>query len=79
MTHPALVPLFGRDFGLDLMFTESNILVAALLILARQGVPALPMHDGMMVAASKEEEAIEAMRRACFQMVGSIIPVTRKH
>lgn len=78
MKHPALVPLFGRDFALDLMFTESNILVAALLDLAREGVPALPMHDGMMVAASREEKARGAMEKACVELVGSIIPVTKK-
>ncbi len=31
------------------MFTESRILVAALRFLMEQGVPAMPMHDGIMV------------------------------
>ncbi len=53
--HPALVPLFGRDIAMDLMFTESCILVAVLLRLARMGIAALPMHDGVMVPSHHAE------------------------
>ncbi|MFI0844358.1 hypothetical protein [Mesorhizobium sp. IMUNJ 23232] len=79
MKHPALVPLFGADFALNLMFTESRIMVAALLSLARhRGIPALPMHDGMMVPAQREEEAREAMRKACLDVTGKEISVAVK-
>lgn len=76
--HPVLVQLFGQDLAMDLMFTESQILVTALLRLMMEGVAALPMHDGMMVATSNSGAAIRAMRAAAKQVVGSHIPVTAK-
>lgn len=76
--HPALVPLFGNDIALDLMFTESTILVAVLLRLARMGIAALPMHDGIMVPASKAELGCAAMQRCANETVGVKLPVARK-
>ena len=76
--HPHLVSLFGKDLGLDFMFTESQILLAAMDELRRQGIPALPMHDGMMVPVSKSDLAIEAMRKASMQTIGHELPVSRK-
>lgn len=76
--HPAIASMFGTGIGLRLMFTESRILVAALRILMEQGVPALPMHDGIMVQASKEEEARRAMGLAAARVVGVGLPVAKK-
>jgi hypothetical protein len=76
--HPALVPFFGRDFAMDLMFTESCILMATLCDMMRQGFPALPMHDGLMVMASHEAAARQAMARASMKIVGFGLPVTKK-
>ncbi|MER9614556.1 hypothetical protein [Mesorhizobium sp. M0207] len=76
--HPAIASMFGTGLGLRLMFTESRILVAALGILLEQGVPALPMHDGIMVPASKEKEARRAMGRAAVEILGHALPVRRK-
>jgi len=76
--HPDLVPLFGRDFGLDLMFTESRILLATLRLLMAQGIPALPMHDGIMVPRSKAEEGGAAMEEASAEVAGTSLPVTIK-
>ncbi|MER9850077.1 hypothetical protein NKJ55_22625 [Mesorhizobium sp. M0106] len=76
--HPAIASMFGTGLGLRLMFTESRILVAALRILMAQGVPALPMHDGIMVARSKAESAKQAMGGACGGVVGVALPVIRK-
>lgn len=75
--HPALVPLFGKDIAMDLMFTESTILVAVLLRLARMGIAALPMHDGIMVQCNHGETAAEAMKIAAHQ-IGLTIPVIHK-
>jgi hypothetical protein len=41
------------------MFKESEVLLAVLEDLAADDVPALPLHDGLMVAASKAEKAAE--------------------
>lgn len=76
--HPGIAHLFGTGIGLRLMKTESDILVAALLDLFQQGVPALPMHDGIMVPASGEEAASRAMRRASMSVVGVALPVSKK-
>lgn len=60
------------------MKTESDILLATLRDLFAQGIPALAMHDGIMVLASKEKEARRAMVRASAQIVGVVLPVARK-
>ncbi|TIV73018.1 MAG: hypothetical protein E5V89_02440 [Mesorhizobium sp.] len=76
--HPALVPLFGQDIAMDLMFTESRILVAALRLLIAQGTPALPMHDGIMVACSKSNQAEKAMMEGSQEVIGIHLPVAVK-
>ncbi|MFW8740466.1 hypothetical protein [Mesorhizobium japonicum] len=76
--HPALVPLFGKDIALDLMFTESCILVAVLLRLARIGIAALPMHDGIMVAAGHCKMAKANMGHLAQASAGAPIPVVTK-
>ncbi|WP_425088185.1 hypothetical protein [Stappia sp.] len=76
--HPHLVPFFEKDFGLDLMFTESRILLTAMRQLMEQDIPALPMHDGMMVPRSKVDSAVQAMRHASEKVTGFPIPVSLK-
>lgn len=76
--HPGIAHLFGTGVGLRLMFTESRILVSALLRLIDHGIPALPMHDGLMVPASREAAARTAMAWASMELVGTALPVKRK-
>lgn len=76
--HPHLVPYFEKDFGLDLMFIESRILLAAMRRLMEQDIPALPMHDGMMVPRSKADNAAEAMGWASLTICGHALPVSQK-
>lgn len=76
--HPAMVPLFGRDIGLDLMFTESRILMSAMRRLREAGIMSLPMHDGLMVQCSKSEEAKRAMVNAAEEVIGRVLPVALK-
>lgn len=76
--HPGLVPLFGKDMALDLMFTESRILLAAMAELREAGIVSLPMHDGMMVKCSRSEEAKRAMAGAAKRITGKVLPVSRK-
>lgn len=78
LRHPDLVPLFGRDLALDLMFLESTILVEAMKRLAGRGVASLPMHDGMMVPLSKAIEGAEAMHDASLAIIGVSNPVVHK-
>ncbi len=74
--HPALVPLFGRDIALDLMFTESRILIAVLRRLMEMDVPALPMHDGIMVPASKAGVAMRVMEEVALSTCRHALPIT---
>ena len=76
--HPLLIPLFEHGAGLGLMFTESQILVAALLRLVDHGIPALPMHDGLIVARSKSGIAAGMMQDAAEQITGARLPITLK-
>lgn len=76
--HPVIAPLFGSGVGLEIMHTESQILVAALLDLAHQGIPALGMHDGLAVAQSKRVSGVMAMQSASRHVVGVQLPVIEK-
>jgi hypothetical protein len=76
--HPGIAHLFGKGLGLRLMKTESEILLATLGQLFEQGIPALPMHDGLMVPASSEEAARRAMARASMRIVGVTLPIAKK-
>lgn len=76
--HPKLAGMFEQGNGLRLMFLESQVLMSALLRLVDAGVPALGMHDGMMVARSKVEVAAEAMQAAAIEVVGFPLPISLK-
>lgn len=76
--HPALAPLLYRDCALELMFTESQILMRVLATLVEAGIPALPMHDGIMVAASQVQAATTAMVESSKAELGLPLRVTRK-
>lgn len=76
--HPALAGSLEQDLSLEFMFVESRILMITLRALASQGILALPMHDGVMVAASRSEAARSAMEAASVAVVGQRIPVVLK-
>jgi hypothetical protein len=76
--HPALRKAFGRGLGYGLMFTESRVLMAALLELTRRGVVALPMHDGLLCARSRKEEVVEVMLTRAWEIAGAVLPVEEK-
>lgn len=59
--HPALVPLLFVGLGHAFQFTESEVLVDALLRLVKQGVTALSVHDGIYVATSDVGVATAAL------------------
>ena len=52
--------------------------MAALLELMRRGIVALPMHDGLLCAQSRREEAAEVMRMKATEIAGADIPVEEK-
>ena len=77
--HPRLRSAWGVGLGYGLMFTESEVLIAVLKALVTDGVPALPLHDAIIVPASCTEVAREVMTTNVLQITGSSIPVTVKH
>lgn len=76
--HPALERLIGTSVGHRLMFWESQVLLKTLRLLRDQDIVALGLHDGILVQASKESEAKDAMRRASEQVVGVPLGLSRK-
>jgi len=77
--HQDIAPLFGKDRAVELMFQESQILVALLLRLVDLRIPALPMHDGIMVPQSMKQRAKDAMGQVSAEWLGgSPLPVTEK-
>ena len=58
---PALAGLWYQDRGVYLMNTESNILVGVLMVLVNANIPALPIHDCVLVPESGVEFAKEVM------------------
>lgn len=74
--HPPLVPLLEKDFGLSLMFKESQILLKSMVLLMAEQIPTLPIHDGIMVPKSAAPYTLEAMETASFSIVGYKLPVT---
>jgi hypothetical protein len=76
--HPALREAWGRRLGYRLMFVESEILISVLLDLASHDIPALGLHDGLMVARSMREAAREVMMQRVRLMTGIVIPVNEK-
>ncbi|KQU66660.1 hypothetical protein ASC75_08465 [Aminobacter sp. DSM 101952] len=76
--HPAISHLIGIGLGLRLMFTESEIMLATLRVLIEQDIPALPMHDGIMVSTGHESAGRRAMAIGSMLIVGTALPVVRK-
>jgi hypothetical protein len=78
LRHPRIAPLFGRDLGLELMALESKVLVAVLLSLINNDVPALGMHDGLFVPAPWKDLAADVMRSTALEVTGVELPVVEK-
>jgi hypothetical protein len=76
--HPTISHLFGKNIGLALMFTESRMLLDVLERLMKQGIVALGIHDGLLVAQSHKEAAKSAMEEAAFALTGRRMPVVVK-
>lgn len=59
--HSLIKDHFHKGLGHDAQFIESNILVDVLIGLRAKGIVALPIHDAVMVPASKASIAEEVM------------------
>jgi hypothetical protein len=76
--HPAIKQAWGHGLGYGLMYDESRVLLTALNRLMAEAVPALGMHDGLLVQRSKKDSAKAIMQQAAREVVGMNIPVEEK-
>ena len=63
--HPHIRHQFFTGIGHQTQFIESQVLVDVLLALKAHEITALPVHDAILVPASSQEKAREAML-TCF-------------
>ena len=68
--HPGIAAHLGRNIGFDLMHTESELLLAVLEGCAAAGIVALPLHDAVIVPASRAYDAKAIMERAYRAAIG---------
>ena len=59
--HPAITSCFFTGIGHEAQFTESQVLVDVLLTLRDLGIPALPVHDSVIVGKSNQDKVREVM------------------
>ncbi|BCB21149.1 hypothetical protein [Bosea sp. ANAM02] len=65
----------------DLMFTESEVVIRTMLALLKDGTPSLPVHDSLIVPASRSRPAVDALRESFKQVLGVevLVEVTGVH
>lgn len=68
--HQPISHLFGKGLGFELMFIESEILIAVILHLFDSGIPALPLHDAVLVPEPHAKSAKAAMEQAFCMRTG---------
>lgn len=73
--HPVLARHFGCGLGHRLMRVESDIMLGVLRRAMQAGITVLPLHDGVLCAASRAGETAELMREAAREMTGCALPV----
>jgi hypothetical protein len=77
--HAPIAHIFGKANSHRFSFQESQVLMETLSRLMNQhDVPALPMHDGLMVQASKRELAMSVMQEVALDVLGVVLPVEEK-
>ncbi len=76
--HPSLAPFLGKGMAHELQNMESNIIVMALVELKTRGIPALSIHDALMVGRSKADEVKMVMVEAASDLSSALIPVEVK-
>lgn len=59
--HRPVSDYFFSGVGMDLMFLESEVLVAVLLDLIKKGITALPIHDALLVSCDDAQAAEHTM------------------
>jgi hypothetical protein len=74
--YPALAKLQDPRMWAKLQFAESQAVLRALLDLAGQGIPALPVHDSIIVPVAKVAQGRDALRAGYYLEVGAEPQIT---
>jgi hypothetical protein len=69
--HPCIA--FERSHALRALRVESDTIIAAILALLKRDVIALPLHDGLITAASCSRLAMVEMVTAAMERTGTVI------
>jgi hypothetical protein len=62
--HDAIRGMLCNDWGIRLMNIDATIMMAAMSTLVDQGIPAIPVHDSIVLPARFEGQAREEMTRS---------------
>ncbi|ESX88270.1 hypothetical protein [Mesorhizobium sp. LNJC403B00] len=76
--HPRLAPVLNRGIGYELMYAESEILCGVLERTLDRGDAALPLHDAVLIPATRISHAKEIMMEEAFRVAGARIDVAMK-
>lgn len=76
--HAPIAHLFGKDRGIAYMNKDAGMLLRVLTRLMDRGLPALPLHDAILVQQSAKDIAIATMQEASRELLGVELPVSLK-
>ena len=76
--HAPIAHLFGKDRGIAYMNKDSTLLMMVLTRLMDRGLPALGLHDAILVQQSAKDIAIAIMQEASMELLGVELPVSVK-
>ena len=76
--HAPIAHLFGKDRGIAYMHTDATLLMMVLTRLMDLGLPALPLHDAILVQQSAKDIAIAIMQEVSMELLGVALPVSLK-
>ncbi len=76
--HAPIAHLFGKDRGIAYMNKDAGMLMRVLTRLMDRGLPALPLHDAILVQQSAKDIAIATMQEASRELLGVELPVSLK-
>jgi hypothetical protein len=76
--HPQIAHNFNSGYGLTLQYEDSMIAERVMLLLLKQDIPCLPVHDSFIVQVFHEKELIHAMNQAYFERFSKSIKMKSK-
>ena len=68
--HQAIRRFFGSDCGIYLQRLDAEMMLNILSVLAQEGIPALPIHDSVIVARNHQKRTIEVMQNVYRRYMG---------